>query len=274
MEVYVGFNSNEEINEFKYQQKLKKYPEIWKKVKYNGKYTHYKISNHGRLKNTKLHRIKDYSNYSKNNYYRNTIIIQNKKKIHVSIHRLVAIYFCAIPKRHKENGLSYNDLYVNHKDGNTNHNAAFNLEWVTPKENTIHAFKVIKTGIIGEKSHLSKISKNTAIKICNLIMEKKNNKEILKILQKEEPNLTLKIIQHIRSCECWKDVSKDYKFPKLNNVKPNTIPIETVIKVCELLETKKYSAPEIAKICGVNRDFVKDIKTHRRHNKISKNYNF
>ncbi len=47
------------------------------------------------------------------------------------VHRLVAIAFCG-PRA---------DRWINHKDGNKHNNWADNLEFVTPSENTIHAYK-------------------------------------------------------------------------------------------------------------------------------------
>ena len=56
---------------------------------------------------------------------------RDKKKI-IRIHIAVACMFC---DGYKEN------LTVNHKDGNKINNSCTNLEWVTYKENSEHAFK-------------------------------------------------------------------------------------------------------------------------------------
>ena len=57
-------------------------------------------------------------------------IMYNGKRIGLGVHTAVARAFCE--------GYSPN-LQVNHKDGNKSNNAANNLEWVTQKENVLHA---------------------------------------------------------------------------------------------------------------------------------------
>lgn len=194
----------------------------------------------------------------------------NGKRYHYAVHRLLAISFCLIPKRLREKNLEFKDLVVNHKNGIKYCNASFNLEWCTSKENTEHTWKEgLCDSIRGENAHLSKITEEQAKQIIAYMMEGKNNAFI-----QEKMGVSIKTIQHIRSKECWKHLTHNLTFPKLGTSKSNTIPIETVHKVCQILEQKEFSDPVIAKMVGVKREFVKDIRTHRRHKKISELYNF
>lgn len=57
----------------------------------------------------------------------------------VKIHRLVAHHFVNIPEVLLEQGLTEEDLVVNHIDGNKLNNSWHNLEWTTHKGNMAHA---------------------------------------------------------------------------------------------------------------------------------------
>lgn len=54
----------------------------------------------------------------------------------VSVHRLVAQAFCDVP-------MPYQKFEVNHKNGIRTDNRAENLEWVTHRENVLHAIQVL-----------------------------------------------------------------------------------------------------------------------------------
>lgn len=64
--------------------------------------------------------------------YRRVTLHQDGKVKRVTIHRLVAMHFVSNPE---------GKPMVNHLDGNKLNNHYLNLEWVTCKENTHHAFE-------------------------------------------------------------------------------------------------------------------------------------
>ena len=114
--------------------------EIWKDiVGYEG---YYQVSNKGRIKSIerKIARNDGKFNYIKSKIlrckkvgsdYLGVILCKNGEKLTKTIHRLVAEAFIPNPKDKPD---------VNHKDGIKRNNAVSNLEWVTKKENSRHAF--------------------------------------------------------------------------------------------------------------------------------------
>lgn len=107
--------------------------EIWKEViGYEGLY---QVSNFGRIKK-RNHIFKQYKDRVG---YLNVVLTKNQIRKTKKVHRLVAEAFI----ENKENL-----PIINHKDGNKKNNSIDNLEWVTYKENSIHA---VKTGLIKTK---------------------------------------------------------------------------------------------------------------------------
>ena len=111
-------------------------------------------------------------------------------KLHF-VHRLVAKLYIPNPE---------NKPQVNHKDGNKLNNNVDNLEWVTNKENTIHA---IKTGLqpIEEKSKVAKLKRSQVQFIKS--HDEMTRKELADLF-----NISENTISDIRNGKTWKTVEK------------------------------------------------------------------
>ena len=111
--------------------------EIWKNLIYNDikENNRFEISDCGNLRNSNNGHIYKVCK-NKEGYYQVCVSLGSRKhKKVIKIHIAVANAFC-----HKE----CNNLIVNHKDGNKLNNNKENLEWVTYRENLMHA---IETGL-------------------------------------------------------------------------------------------------------------------------------
>ena len=177
--------------------------EIWKDIKgYEG---HYQVSNLGNVRG--LDRVVKNSNgtpkrlkikiikFSKNsNGYLNFNLCKNGKTKTFTAHRLVAINFI---------GIRPGTYVVNHKDGDKFNNDVRNLEWVTRKQNTCHAYK---TGLMNAKrdgNGVTKFKKEDISIIKGMINDGLSNRKIAKMF-----HVSHITISNLRNNKTWKNYNK------------------------------------------------------------------
>ena len=105
------------------------------------------------------------------------------------IHRLVMIAFNPVP--------GYENLQVNHKDGNKLNNHISNLEWCTCKENVQHA---IENDLRATEPGGQKINAEKARYIKSLLSQGLTHKQILEIVPFD---CSIDIIDNISIGRCW-----------------------------------------------------------------------
>lgn len=250
--------------------------EVWKPLFANGKLIQgYLISNHGNI----------YSLID-NKYCNTSVISSGYESVSIKtsegskcflIHRLVAENFIC------HTCMEQNQ--VNHKDGKKLHNEELNLEWMTPKENTNHAYK---TGLakcnIGENSHLSKLTNQQVERICVLLSEGKRYKDILiDIGIKVTPN-NMDMIGNIYRGIAWKSISSKYNFPDYDD--RFRIHDKNIIEeICKHIEAgysnieicqKVFNVPLTAnsRSCKHEYELVRMIRNKKYFTDVSEKYNF
>ena len=101
--------------------------EVWKDIDgYNG---YYKVSNLGRIKNSKGRILRQ---HKQNSGYLMIHLCNKNNSVGATIHSLVANAFVPNPDKKPQ---------INHIDGKKENNTSENLQWVTAKENVNHAVK-------------------------------------------------------------------------------------------------------------------------------------
>ena len=161
----------------------------------------YFISNYGRIYSVNINMIM--STQISNCGYEIIHLTTNKGSKVFSVHRLVAI--CFIPIENPE------IFQVNHINGNKLNNHASNLEWVTQSENMIHCYRN-NLEVNGEDHPWATISKETAIKICELLEQGYSNPDIAEIVFNNRDKYDH--VNSIRIGSSWVNVSKNYNIPK------------------------------------------------------------
>lgn len=113
--------------------------EVWKDIVNHEEF--YEVSNYGRVRNKKKQNliVGDVNNFG---YYRVCLYMPFKKR--VFRHRLVALHFIV-------NDSPDTKTQVNHIDGDKSNNIESNLEWVTPSDNDLHAFRTGLKNVVNKK---------------------------------------------------------------------------------------------------------------------------
>jgi hypothetical protein len=162
--------------------------EKYKRIYINGEKSKYKVSNWGKVINTKTNKF--ITPHFDGKYY-TARLTHNKKTKGYKIHRLVAEYFIPNPE---------NKSQVNHINGRKWDNCVDNLEWVTESENMIHSV------IHNLKPKTVVLSIVQVRRICELIAEGKyTSTEIAKKVGCSKYN-----VKNIKNKVNWKHISKDY----------------------------------------------------------------
>jgi hypothetical protein len=104
------------------------------------------------------------------------------------IHRLVGMAFCDIPDRHKDK--TFDELEINHIDGNKINNHHTNLEWCNTQENTDHAWQTgLAKPLIGVDSSTSKFNEDQIHQI-DILAKTKTHREISEMFNCHRSTIT------------------------------------------------------------------------------------
>lgn len=165
------------------------------------------ISNYGRIWNIPKQKFTALTSNSYGYFVTKLKRVDGSRKS-ILVHRLVAWEF--VSYRREIN------LQINHKDGNKLNNTYWNLEWVTPKENTHHAFE---NGLINDRTGIHngqhKLSEEDVHFICRIAEDP--NISSYQIAEMLEYRISPRGIRCILNGNTWKHISCMYNIPFRND---------------------------------------------------------
>ena len=184
--------------------------EIWKDIPdYEGSY---QVSNMGRVRS--VDRVVTFNDGSMRKYkgkvlkpaithrgYERVVLCIDNGLTNKTVHRLVLETF----KPH----VNMNDLEVNHMDGNKLNNHLTNLEWLTRRDNMLHAHN---TGLINNKGERNPNAKFSKVDILE-ILERLDTGELHKDIGLDY-GVSAKYIYHISTGHRWRSVKEEYERAK------------------------------------------------------------
>jgi len=195
----------------------------------------------------------------KKGYLNICVYLGNYKSKTIKVHRIVAELFVYNPDPETL-------TQVNHIDGNKLNNCYKNLEWVTPKQNSVHAVEVLKKGVCETHSKAT-MTNETVLKIAELLMQGYRNVDIERII-----GVRKILVGRIRQKKCWSTLTANFNFP------PDTkscISDNTVIWVAHKLQ-EGYSTKQIRELSNfkVGKRLINNIKFRRYRPWLTEKFNF
>jgi len=202
----------------------------------------------------------------KDGYLRVGLRTKDKKNKTYKRHRLVLMVFNPVE--------NYEELTVNHKDGDKTNNNLENLEWATNKENISHA---IKNKLIDKNNKI--LNYHECEEICKILEKGYTASMVAKKLYPKESKRYAIIIQDIKSKTLWTDVSckynieVGYKYPNFSSVHYSVWQIE---EICEKIKEGKKNKGIALEIFGESTkrysDLISGIRTGKKYRMVSKYY--
>lgn len=156
---------------------------------------------------------------------------------------------------------------INHKDERMYHTHFSNLEKCDMLYNTRYS---IKSGrkyvpftleVVDEILRLHSIGKSDRQIIESLKLDKKMQNTIRSLIYRSKKG------------EVYQDIISKYSISKDIKSRPKS-DLDTIRKICQLLQENTYSMNEISRICNVSDSTVARIKHRERWKDISKDYSF
>lgn len=259
----MGFKTVEELEKRKkeYIEKYINTKEEWRQLKAFDVAPIYKISNLGKIsKNDGTLLIP----YNKQGY--DVIYLKNEAGVskQYRVHRLVVATFIPVSKKYIEQGYTMDTLLVNHINGIKNHNAVFNLEWCTAKENSVHAHK---TGLVwklyGENNAQSKFSDETMEQVCECLSKGMSNKDI-----KDKLDVTDSVIYSLVRRDIRDALTNKFVF--LNRRKE--LSDEDIHNICRDMVSKKLGIYKLAKKWNLSVSYLYGLARYEYHPEITTQY--
>lgn len=174
------------------------------------------------------------------------------------IHRLVAQAFIPNPE---------NKPFVNHINGIKSDNRLINLEWVTPRENNLHARD---TGLVkyGFETANSIYPEKTIRKVFELLEDGARLKDISEIT-----GVSYSHVLNLKHSYRHSEISKQYNIPPPRS---KTLSDKSVRWICRMLDEghKDSEIVLMANNKNINQSKVRFIRTGHTFTEISKDYIF